>query len=98
MEFELLERGSFHGFQQEIIEFVSRKAIKNKENSNLKGPVCFSKVQYKNRYFEIFWDDVEAYKDQQIDFTNRNSPDLFNEVLKVDELDERLREEQERNT
>lgn len=38
---------------------------------------------------------MEAYKDQQIDFANRNSPSLFAKVLEVPEIEERLKAERE---
>lgn len=58
IEFNLLEKGSFEGFEQEIIEFVSRRAIKNAENKALKGPILFGKAEHRTKYFKCFYDQI----------------------------------------
>ena len=54
LDFELLPPNCFDNCEDELIDFVTRKVIKNQKDSRLQGLPVFGKDHINKKYFEVF--------------------------------------------
>ena len=65
IQHELLPKNCFEECKDEIIDFISRKVIKNQNIKNLKEKKVFTSDDLNQIYFEVFNDKLHSYWDQK---------------------------------
>jgi len=91
LDFELLPRESFANCEDDLIDFITRKVIKNQSDSKLKAKLVFSSEALNKRYYEVFGNDMQAYSKQKDSFSKRGYEELFDKTFSVQDYEQRLK-------
>lgn len=83
IQFDLLPKNCFDSCEDEFIDYIARKSIKNQTDAKLKGKLVFTKPEFNNKYLSLFNHPINAYAKQKQSFGKRGYQKLFEEIFKV---------------
>ena len=70
-----------------MIEFITRKVIKNQSDAKLKDKLVFITEAKNKKYFEVFSKSIQAFQKQKESFSKRGYEELFDKTFKVKEYE-----------
>ena len=90
LSFDLIPKHCFTTCQDELIDFITRKVIKNQKEKRFQGTLVFTKPEINKKYFEVFQDELEAYSLQKESFQKRGCLKIFDDLFSVPEYELKL--------